>query len=754
MSSNILIKFLRIGTLAAPVLLPYIVIPWVLFPFMFGKVLFLYFFVCLLFVPYVALCVHSLEFRERVRTVCHLTLTRVLFVLLIVDCITSLFGVDFDRSFFGDEERGTSLLFSLMLFIWYFMTTSVWHMKDDGRTFVRWIAGSGIGIVAIALLRYFGITIFGVDTGFRISGTIANAIFFAGAMVWYLFFALGAYSFAINKKEKYVWASAALLFFLALLMAQTRGAYLGFAVGAFFGILLFTILRKGTIRKYAMGVIFGMIIAVIFFIMLRTSFQNSPWSPLRRIANISLNESTLVTRFAAWKSGFEAFKERPMVGWGQENFSSAFDKHYNPKLLNAGYAETRFDRAHNAFIDRLVMGGIAGFFAFFIVWVAAFSMVWQLRNTNQLFTVTGISVIIAHLLHLFFAFDTPSTLILVYAFFVLLGNQKSEIRNQYLTHSRIGTLWLLGIIPVAALVYILVYAPLSANEALLRATVISLDVSREKAIPFYERAVAMRTIFPEEFRVEYTKNIVRWIAGEHPVSDVARSAVRRSDVLLQENISRHPLYSYYPYLLGTLYKEATYLDESYKEKALAQFSHALLLSPCRQQYYFAKAEVYNSKRDFTRALEAYEQAFNCAPEVWLSQWYKGVTLFVLGKKEEAEKLLVKLAEEKKIPASEDEQRLMAHTLDELGRYDLSIEYYLNLVERDVYNADRWAQLATVFAKLKEYGNAMAAATQAAKLDPTFNAEAQRFIATLPQENALQKITRKKFIEYLEEANRQ
>src|ERR1019366_6418035 len=49
-------------------------------------------------------------------------------------------------------------------------------------------------------------------------------------------------------------------------------------------------------------------------------------------------------RFPAWEVGFKAFLENPILGWGPENYSVGFNKHYN-----ASVGSEWWDRAHNIF---------------------------------------------------------------------------------------------------------------------------------------------------------------------------------------------------------------------------------------------------------------------------------------------------------------------------------------------------------------------------------------------------------------------
>jgi O-antigen ligase len=54
--------------------------------------------------------------------------------------------------------------------------------------------------------------------------------------------------------------------------------------------------------------------------------------------------------------------ERPVFGWGQENFSYVFNKYYQPSMFDQ---EQWFDRTHDEFLDWFVAGGIPAFYSIY-----------------------------------------------------------------------------------------------------------------------------------------------------------------------------------------------------------------------------------------------------------------------------------------------------------------------------------------------------------------------------------------------------
>jgi len=83
-------------------------------------------------------------------------------------------------------------------------------------------------------------------------------------------------------------------------------------------------------------------------------------------------------RFVVWERAVTGWLERPLLGWGPENFNVMFQRHFNPVLFLPEYGqEIWFDRAHNIIVDTLVTVGIVGLLAYFGIFLATLLILWQ-----------------------------------------------------------------------------------------------------------------------------------------------------------------------------------------------------------------------------------------------------------------------------------------------------------------------------------------------------------------------------------------
>lgn len=124
-------------------------------------------------------------------------------------------------------------------------------------------------------------------------------------------------------------------------------------------------------------------------------------------------ESSTAARLIVWESSAAAITERPVWGWGPENFNYALERHFDNRLfLNENIGEIWFDRAHNFFVDTLVTTGILGLMASLFVMAAYLFTVHRAGRRNligETETALLLALPMAHVLQLQTGFDTVAT---------------------------------------------------------------------------------------------------------------------------------------------------------------------------------------------------------------------------------------------------------------------------------------------------------------------------------------------------------
>jgi len=174
-------------------------------------------------------------------------------------------------------------------------------------------------------------------------------------------------------------AVGSFLGFIGIFLGGTRGAMLGLLAGMGILSLVYIITIQGhkKARQLITGLmVLGLIILSLFFVYRKTEFVTSI-PGVGRLVNVSLFEGTGATRLMAWGIAIEAWQERPVFGWGPNNYFYAFNKYYNPKFLEFGWGETWFDNAHSVVMNTLAVQGAFGILAYFGMLGAGIFVLWR-----------------------------------------------------------------------------------------------------------------------------------------------------------------------------------------------------------------------------------------------------------------------------------------------------------------------------------------------------------------------------------------
>jgi O-antigen ligase len=337
-----------------------------------------------------------------------------IFVLIFV--LAGFFGVNPAFSFWSNFERGEGGLQMLYLGVFFLLLILLFKEKSDWQKLFL------ISIIAGVLMIFYGVfaglkyidaettiqIIDGVpqkiltgqggplyqtfksfigpdfrDEGYRFAGSIGNPAYVAVYLVFIIFYAL----YLLIEKYRYRLKSAGAIGLMAVIiffsifffLAATRGAFIGVVVAGLSGLIYLGFSIKSWRKWFLLAGIIALLAVGSLVYFRNTDFVKS--LPGGRIFDISFQAENFQNRMVIWKIALDGFKERPLLGWGPENFPVVFDKYYNPKhySLAAGFGAW-YDRAHNIFLDYLTQAGILGLLSFLAIFKVFY---WQLFATNS-----------------------------------------------------------------------------------------------------------------------------------------------------------------------------------------------------------------------------------------------------------------------------------------------------------------------------------------------------------------------------------
>jgi len=577
--------------------------------------------------------------------------------------ITTFTGVDAWKSFWSTQARSFGVFTYLHGLLLVGMLASLrQHLSWSKLIFASLLSGSLV--VAIAIIQFWIPDILFPqegNVGGRPGSTFGNPTYMAGYLILNFFLGLWLW---LKKKDSVILKQEILvsvyqawvpyltgLQLVGIVLSGTRGSFAGVILGLMFaGAVLSWQLKQKNIRKtiasfFAVLVIFGAVFGV--------TREASVWSSvplLNRFQDISLDSPTLLPRVVALQVGVKAFQERPILGWGWENFNVPFNENYDPRLLGVSYFETRFDKPHNAFLEYFVVGGVVLGLTYLAILFLAFKSIFTIsKKENDPWSLALLGGgLVAYMGHIFFVFETLSTLILLVLFLgilegynqELLGEDRSQEKQPKFRPVPASAVYVLIGVSLVGSYFVNFLPVLAARYQALGFVYESVDA--QESLKYFEKARSIKQ--PYQWGVARDYAIV--IADRYFYNpDLVPVEVVRGAVEVMESIKdQHPTDAYHHYVLVDIYNQVSDVDSSYLEKAEVEAAEALRLSPNRQQVLFSLSKTKSLQGDNEGALEILRQAIDLNPEVPDAHFFYGLISYVAGKPEQGHESLMKAIE--------------------------------------------------------------------------------------------------------------
>ena len=587
-----------------------------LFPFVGPKGLYLMALIEIFFATGIFLIIYSPRYRVRRNAL----LITVGFFVLIMTLATAL-GADPSRSFWSKFERMSGLLMWLHLFGFFVVSRAIFKKDDWIRIFIASIL---VSVIACSLFWLNKAGVKGLSVAYN-GSTLGNSSFFAAYLLFNLFFAIylffelrkrKTFQFFFIKKSKkicLVVAVAGFIFmFFSLMFSTGRAAILSFFGGVGLLLLLSLALKhqKNKIRIVAKTfLILGLIVYLASITLLL--WNNSPVQQW-------LSERANKSRQVIWSVAWQGFLERPILGWGPENFSFVFHKHFDPGFYipEVYGGDTRFDRAHNIVFDNLIDGGALGLLGYLSMLGASFWILWKGYRRNQISFITAAVpsvILMAHFTQNLTVFDMPASflmLFIVFGFISSVSARESARENNF--DNKRGKIIFLPLIVV-----LLSFSLSSFVIKPIKASVATIGVMKsptfEAREPLYEKALHSSPMGLYQIREHLGVHVFNLVAirlaeiGDFEITSQA----------LEETVYHSPFDYYSRLILARVYNAYAELqkekDEAVLNRAEQVLQDALRLSPTKQEGYWemASTKLMLGKED--EAIQLLEKAIELEP---------------------------------------------------------------------------------------------------------------------------------------------
>jgi len=718
-------------------LLPLLVTDSLFFPYITGKNFAFRIIVEVVFAAWVVLALYDSAYRPRVSWILG-AFTAFVGVVLVAD----LAGVAPAKSLWSNFERMEGFVTIVHLFLYFVVASSMLTTVRLWRGYLN----TTLAVAALVALYAFAqlVGLVGImQGGVRIDATLGNAIYMAVYMLFAIFIAL---YLAVRAEQAWVragYGALALIFASLLIMTGTRGTVLGLVGGLGVSALYAAWVARGDrrVRRGALAALLAIILLGSSFYLVRDSAFVRESPVLSRIASISLEAGA--TRFAIWDIALTGFRERPLLGWGQENFNYVFNQHYVPVLYTQ---EPWFDRVHNVYLDWLIAAGVLGLGAYLALWGAALFSILRVRGSadeQESGLMLGeravlLGLLAGYAIHNLFVFDNLISSFFFATILALVYVQASRAERP-LFAGKVPAQWVTyGALPLATFVFVAVVYTVNVPHiqtakrlieglSYVNAAESGQRITEAQYTALLDRGLAELTAAVEldSFAAQEVGEHLALAAGRVYLSPYASDEVKvgyavLAERTLTEQVGRYPNDARAHVFLGTFYRT---VGET--ERALEALAMARTLSPGKPQFLLDIGVTHMVVGAYGPAHESFAEALAMAPGYRDARAYAISAAVYAGERERVDAL----------SASPYEEVYVTHdaVLDayyRLGQYDEVVAILDARIERTPAELPLWVTKAVILEQAGQVEAAVATLEEAMAAFPAFAAEGATRIAEM------------------------
>ena len=668
--------------------------------------------------------------------------------------IATIFSEDILFSIFGSPARSGGVLNLLFFFILSIILV-IFISKSQWEKFFHLLFASGLIASLFAIVQYFNI-LKNVFISFESGSTpsfLGNSTILAIFILFLVFWSFLYFIKKQNRREKIIYGGLFVLFTFTIFITGSRAAYLGLLIGFMYFFLLYPYRQKYKILKItAISILLvAIIIVTIFNFFPQLGDKNNILKTVStRLSINKVIKDVFGTRLSAWTITMQAIKDKPLLGFGPENFYIGFEKHYNPIPFNI--PKLLWNRPHNILLDVTVNSGIFSLLLYIFFWIVLF---WKLQKVKKptlqdseqtditLKAHTLQAMFIGYLIIIFFSFDSFSTYLISFFFIgysfyliffqseklVILPPQRNFLQKKpvffiYLTMA-ILFLWFWNI------------KPLYLNEKIIFAQNLTVEkIYCKDSLNFVNNIKWENSGIIKPYAILIYSDIVRKCAFVEPEKEIEYS--KKATSLLKLATDGQPKFSQGWLFRGSFTNVLAAREENIDEKnklltkAKSYLDKALELSPGRQESFVEIEKNYLIAKDYESIKKTAKDCIAIDPRFGECYWYLALAQVFLGEQKDA-KNNVDLAIKSGYQNPPYKQLAIAYMSQENWKEAL-LAYEKAIIPSDASMAvGHYATLTFLYDKNRQYTDAAKTAIEVFKLQPK-NRETFQFIKLLLAKN--------------------
>jgi len=685
-----------------------------------------------------------------------------LFILFFLGFLSTAFSLDKIYSLWEDPTRGDgfiNLIFYIILalFSFLFLKEKDWKNVFDFSIIV------GVIVSIIAIFQQFGIFVPQSD---QLSTTLGSPMFLGMYLLFLIFIVFISLIREKSIIKKVIYLIPFFLFSYVVYLTNNRASFLGIVFGIIYFFLFYptknnkieTSSQNSFLKKIFLNKLFLIKISAGFLLSFSLIgmllLKNNPEIKLNQnkhvqniLSSITMDES----RLSAWKVSFKAVLDKPILGFGPENFSIGFDKFYDPSLpliqQHPYQYSSWWDKAHNFIFNIAVTMGIPALICYLFLFGFLFFELQKIKKVEPVAHVIQ-TIFLAYFVANLFSFDGFSSylisfLLVGYSFFLILNNNPNKIKEEkdFLKNIHYNKNWpkiILTILFFFGLIwFIWTYniKLIPINTQINIAQILAQHKLCDQAILVLEKQFKNHSILDHFLRLEYGEMIRQHCLDNKSIESTKIFAEKIRNVLL-ENTKIRPYYTRNWLLLGTYTNILieTENDTAKKKDLIIEANNYLeranQLSPKRQEVFIEWTQTNLLSGEYKKAKEKAQKCVDSNDKLNECWWYLGLTNIYLNEIDLANEN-IQTANQKGFDINSKNaisQLIRAYSIKE--NYQKVIDLFPQLISLDPTNLQYRTSLAFLYKELGYYNKARTEALEVLRLAPEKKLEIEEFLNSL------------------------
>ncbi len=708
------------GIFAIPVIIPFIVSASMFFPYITGKNFTFRIVVEVIFAAWVLLALLDAQYRPRFSWV----LAAFAGFVLVIG-LADLQGANVFKSIWSNFERMEGYFALLHLFMYFLVAGTVLNTENLWKAF--WYTTLGASVVVAFMGLQPVLSALGGEGGLpRADASFGNPIYLAIYSLFHIFIALILMvQWRGTHWHQAILGTVALLHVLVMVLTQTRGTVIGFVGGAIVTALLIAIFERQNLilRKVAIGALAALLVLVGSVYSVRNTELAQENQLVNRFTQYDFTGGTIRARFMNWGMAWEGVKERPLLGYGQDNYEYVFSKHFDPAMFAE---EPWFDRTHNLVFDWLIAGGFLGLIAYFLIPTALLGHLWAAdpseRSTlrhmlsfrgmralfarrDHAFSVTEralwTGLLAAYFFHNLFVFDNILSYVLYFSVLAYLHARLTQNTEPLWSSVSITRETVISVaLPVTLVVLVVTIwyvnvIGIRTSQTLLQA-LIPGKYTPEQVIGLYEKALAYDQLGRQEVREQLVQSAVRMRGTEGVSPETVGKMMELAEREMVREVERNPDSARLRLFLGSFYNGLGRYDD-----ALVHLTEAVALTPTKQHALFQLGQLHLVRGNTDQALELFRTAYTLEPRFDEARRLYALVLIEKGE----DKAAVDLLTEAYGDALVDDNRLIQAWV-KVKRYDIVVGIFEKRAEANPEDIQTQVSLAAAHKEAGQIGRAI------------------------------------------------